>query len=79
MSRLISRDPYARTELHRERQYFFSSGHSCDNCGSSALFISNQKGYFLYRYYQEEDRIHSRKDYIKGHFCSIACMRSYHG
>jgi hypothetical protein len=68
MAALISRDPFAREELHRES---VSTTCTCDVCGST------RKGGKLFRYFVEEDQ--GRTNPIKGLFCSVGCMRIYHG
>lgn len=72
---LISRDPFARSELHRESIY--DGNKECNWCGSSGVYT--MKGKRLFRYYVEQDRILTRKDYLTGQFCCIGCMRAYHG
>ena len=77
MSRLISRDPFAREELHRETIRMAG----CAQCGNSRelrnggprALITGRK--FLYRYFVESDS--GRRAYISGAFCSIGCMRAY--
>ena len=65
----ISRDPFARTELHRiELTPYFRK---CDWCGGK-----NARGN-LFAYRVESDG--GRKEYVKGEFCCVGCMRSYHG
>jgi hypothetical protein len=63
MSRLISRDPFSRTELFSE----VVNKQECDWCG--------RKG--KYKYYIESDS--GRRSDIRGVFCSISCMRSFNG
>lgn len=62
MSRLISRDPFARTELHRAS---VGTG-SCKWCGSHKR---------LDHYWTESDG--GRKFAHPGLFCSVSCFRSY--
>lgn len=66
----ISRDPFARSELHREsvKPYF---GQTCAWCGNL-----NARG-TLYQYRIESDG--GRTSYIPRFFCSVSCMRSFHG
>lgn len=72
MTTLISRDPFARTELHRRRVYrWYSSCRWCGNCKETPKGTG-----FLFEYSQESDD--GRKSNIPGLFCSIDCMRSYH-
>lgn len=67
----VSRDPFARTELHRELSYNVStaraSGATCDWCGQTKT---------LYRYQTESDG--GRVSRHPGRFCSASCFRSYH-
>lgn len=69
MSRLISRDPFAREEVRREAVTATLQG--CRWCGGT----SGQRN--LYRYHVESDG--GRRSTVPGLFCSISCMRSYHG
>lgn len=73
MSRLVSRDPFAREELHSKRVYV--SGETCAFCGQTSETFRGKR--FLMSYYMESDG--GRKNYIRGRFCSISCMRAYHG
>jgi len=71
--RAISRDPFARTELHRVRDYDVSH-HGCKWCGQ---IKTTPKGrWFLYRYETQHDA--GRHDYIDGRYCSVDCMRAYY-
>lgn len=65
---MISRNPFAREELHKETAVGF-----CEFCGHT-----NRYGK-AWQYWIEQDRVQYRRDYIPGLFCSIACMKSYHG
>ena len=66
----ISRDPFAREELHRKTVN--PGNNTCDWCGN---LNRHDK---LFQYYVEPDRINYQKNDIDGLFCSIGCMRSYH-
>lgn len=68
---LVSRDPFARQELHRETVP--ALGSTCSWCGQVR---ETKRGNMLYRYYIEKDG-RARKNYISGLFCSIGCMRDY--
>lgn len=68
MSRLVSRDPFARQEIHRETIAARAGG--CAWCGN----LAGNKRLFAYRVESDGGR---RSD-IRGAFCSISCMRSYH-
>jgi hypothetical protein len=65
---LISRNPYAREELHGET---IKTNQACDWCGQN-----NKRR--LFNYYIEPDGILYKRWNIAGHFCSINCMRNYH-
>jgi len=65
----VSRDPFAREELHREK---VKTSKGCDWCGQT------RKGGKLFAYHIEPDGILCRKNPIKGLFCSVGCMRAYH-
>lgn len=62
---LISRDPFARHELHREKA---PKDADCDWCCNKAKW----------HYYYEEDSLRYNRGDVKGNFCSIGCMRCYH-
>ncbi len=66
----ISRDPFARTELHRHVERDQSAiTRGCCWCGNL-----NRAGN-LYRYETESD---GGRNYGRGNpFCSISCMRAY--
>lgn len=68
----ISRNPFAREEIHREsiRPGDFGIKHVCAWCGNT-----NAHGN-VFQYRVESDG--GRKSEIPGHFCSIGCMRTYH-
>ena len=74
MSRLISRDPFARTELHSSRDYSNLLGCGCAWCGQRPETPSSQP--YLNRYWCEYNS--GRRAEINGRFCSVSCMRSYH-
>ena len=65
----ISRDPFAREELHRRTE---ETTQSCAWCGQT------RKSGTLFRYVIEPDSCTPRDHIIKGLFCSIDCMREYH-
>jgi len=70
---LISRDPFARTELHRRREYVECA--TCAWCGHVHR-TPKSRGY-LNRYRIETDA--GRSHEIPRLFCSKACMETYHG
>lgn len=65
MSRLISRDPFARETLMREK----GEKSRCDWCGNQ----NNHCGTFQYFYETDGGKTNP----IRGNFCCVACMRSY--
>lgn len=71
MSRRISRDPFARTGLHRETVQ--QPGATCSWCGSTRRHGA------LYRYRTESDANPSRPGAHRGLFCSKSCHDAYHG
>jgi hypothetical protein len=70
MSRLLSRDPFARQELHRET--IDAMGTTCSWCGNVA------KGNKLFVYYTERDGIKPNRRTHNGAFCSKSCHDDYH-
>ena len=64
----ISRDSFARTELHRVA---IETSQSCQFCGN------RRKGGKLFQYQTHSDG--GRVSIAPKLFCSISCMRSYHG
>lgn len=67
----ISRDPFAREEIVRETVETTST---CKWCGQH-----RRGGTKLFRYGIQPDSISGRINWIDGDFCSIGCMRNYHG
>ena len=70
---LVSRDPFARTELHRRLEC--RHGEGCDWCGGRR----QHKGvttWNLFRYYTETDS--GRRHEHKGLFCCKSCHDAYH-
>lgn len=71
---LVSRNPFARTEIHRES---VETKNSCDWCGGYRYRARHGKRINrLFCYSIESDG--GRKTAITGLFCSIACMKTYH-
>lgn len=70
---LVSRDPFAREEIHRTG-IRPTGDESCRFCGVSVWQTPRKR---LWRYWIETDG--GTKHEISGQFCSIGCMRSYHG
>lgn len=75
MSAPVSRDPFARTELHREREYFVAGKPSCSWCGGFRLTPSGRA--YLFRYSTQHDA--GRTAQHAGLFCSKSCHDAYHG
>lgn len=69
----ISRDPFARQELHREREYVHTF-RTCDWCGQTKSTKSERR--YLYRYRTETDGGRSHEH--RGLFCSKSCHDSFH-
>jgi hypothetical protein len=67
---LVSRDPFARQETHRERVYVQHT--SCAWCGGTAHRGSRR---WLYQYRTESDG--GRKHEDSRLFCSASCRRSH--
>lgn len=67
---LVSRDPFARTELHRQTidNRTRPRQESCKWCG--------QMPRRLHCYHTEHDG--GRRDQHIGFFCNVGCMRSYY-
>lgn len=75
----VNHDAFSRTSLMREvvKLDRFTHG-SCQNCGRRS-FDANRNPR-LFRYYTEPDSYRvGRPHPIDGLFCSISCMRTYHG
>jgi hypothetical protein len=70
---LISRDPFARTELHRFNSRHLGQGLTCDWCGSKGRQLKFD--WLLYRYTTETDGGSMVHD---GVFCCKSCHDSYH-
>lgn len=68
----ISRDPFAREEIHRSRVF---TNHTCDWCGNFKNAKDGSR--FLYEYRTEMDG--GRKFEHEGQFCSKGCHDTYHG
>lgn len=73
MSRYVSRDPFAREELHREIE--FDPAATCPDCGGYRLTRTGRR--YLYRYTVETDG--GRKYADRRAFCSVGCRRSFYG
>jgi hypothetical protein len=69
---LVSRDPFARTELHRERVYVTSA--ACDWCGGICRTKSGR--HYLWQYRFETDG--GRKYTSERKFCCKSCHDAYH-
>ena len=63
----IKHDAFAREELQRQ---VVTTTSGCDWCGQ------NHHGR-LFRYAITQDGLMKRRNWLKGLFCSISCMRAY--
>lgn len=66
---MIRRDPFARTELHREIVSCCTGG-SCSWCGQ----VRKGKKLFVYSTHHDGGRV----EHHRGLFCSKSCHDSYH-
>lgn len=71
-SRMIRRDPFARTELHR---IVVHTDAGCSWCGGLRY---NPKGGARTLFVYETQSDGGRNSTHKGRFCSISCHDSYH-
>jgi hypothetical protein len=73
----ISRDPFAREELHREtlHESTMGKGRTCDWCGSTSHDKAKRPILYSYRIEYDDGRVSQ----IPGLFCSVECMRAYNG
>lgn len=72
----ISRDSFARTELHKLK---WRTERTCKWCGQNKR--DKRRGVpvgapylFVFRVLHDGGRV----EHITGEFCSVSCMRSYH-
>jgi len=68
----VSRDPFAREELHKRRVY--TAKETCGYCGGVKHTPKGRT--FLFSYWVEKDS--GRKNSITGEFCSISCLKAFH-
>ena len=74
MSKVISRDPFARVELIREIVHLGElTGPTCEWCGCAGKF--NKSGRTLFRYSYEDDS--GRRHFNEKLFCCVSCFRAY--
>jgi nitrate reductase beta subunit len=69
----VSRDPFSRTEIHRELEYCCGN-ETCSFCGNVKVTKGGRR--YLYAYRVETDG--GRRAPIAGKFCSISCLRAYY-
>lgn len=69
---LVRRDPFARTELHRDRDY---RGTGCMWCGQTRKTPNGHPYVFAYSTASDGGRRFPHR----GRFCSTSCHDSYHG
>lgn len=72
---LVSRDPFARQELHRETHPVPANHGGCNFCGQ--LRQSRRGTTSLFKYSVESDT--GRTHWIDGLYCSVSCLRAYAG
>jgi hypothetical protein len=72
---LVNRDPFSRSELHKERVYNPPGKDGCDWCGTMPKTPKSNRP-FLFRFWQESDG--GRRSTIPGLFCSTACRAYFH-
>jgi hypothetical protein len=78
----VSRDPFARQELHKERVDVTPSSPdstkvTCDFCASVKTgYRKNKSMHYLFKFRVENDGGSTNE--IKGLFCSTECMKRYH-
>lgn len=70
---LVSRDPFARLETHKERVAV--EGQTCSWCGNVKITPKSGKKY-LFSFWLESDS--GRKSPIGGLFCSNGCRKAFH-
>lgn len=70
MARLLTRDPFARSEVTRAT--VLAPGRSCDWCGQKR---GDTQRLFSYRTESDTGRVSVHK----GLFCSKSCHNAYHG
>lgn len=75
MSRLISHDPFSRTEFHRTN-WNPDAHETCFECRGLRYSPSGKP--YLFKYYTESDDHGGYKHWHSGLFCSIQCHNSYH-
>lgn len=78
MAQLINRDPFARTELWRNRHYLpvKAPKQTCDWCGGLRYTLKSKAPY-LYSYFQVADDSSYKTHVLKGLFCSESCRQSF--
>jgi hypothetical protein len=70
----ISRDPFARQEL--VRRVVRDGDWECDWCGMSRYRKGQPAGLFEYGF--DPDLMTGRVNWMKGRFCCVACLKTYH-
>lgn len=80
MSRLISRNPFARHELTSRTEHYRPSS-ACDWCGSPGRSLKS--GLVSLNVYSiDQDRINfhvAQVNDLPGKFCSLSCCKSFNG
>jgi len=76
MSRLISRNPFTRSEFTSRTEHFRPSV-TCDWCGSPGRSL--RSGLVSLKVFSfEPDSISTRRHDLPGAFCSVDCCRQAH-
>lgn len=76
MSRLISRNPFTRSEFTSRTEHFRPSV-TCDWCGSPGRSL--RSGLVSLKVFSfEPDSISTRRHDMSGAFCSVDCCRQAH-
>jgi hypothetical protein len=70
---LVNRDPFAREELHKQREYVTSR--ACDWCGGVKKTATGRHYLYVYRTMTDDGTTHIHN----GAFCDKTCHDSYHG
>ena len=73
MSRLVSRDPFARTEILSHRFYDERESATCAFCGQRK--VTKNGRHYLYRFVHETDG--GRRSSPTHMFCGVDCFRAY--
>lgn len=73
---LVSRDPFARVELHKKQITVSRADDTCRWCGNQKVIYQRRKPRsVLFEFWRESDcgRIYP----ASGRYCCVSCFRSY--